>query len=106
MDLNLVVLAGKIAADPERREFASGARLLRLLVAVRQDVPQRRVDVLPVAYWEPPDAIWDADIAIGDRAWVSGTVQRRFWAADEGRRSRLELLAAQVQVRQEGESAT
>lgn len=99
MDLNLVVLAGRIAADPERRQFASGARLLRLLVAVRQDDPHRRVDVLPVAYWNPPDAVWDADVAIGDRAWVSGTVQRRFWAAEEGRRSRLELLAAQVQVR-------
>ena len=72
---------------------------------MRQDEPHRRVDVLPVAYWEPPDALWDADIAIGDRAWVSGTVQRRFWAADEGRRSRLELLAAQVQVRREGASA-
>ncbi len=99
MDLNIVVLAGHIASDPERRSFASGSRLLRLLVAVRQSEPRRRVDVLPVAFWDPPEALWDRDLAVGDRVWVAGSVQRRFWASDEGRRSRLELVAQQAQVR-------
>ncbi len=99
MDLNIVVLAGRIASEPEKRTFASGSRLLRLLVAVRQSEPRRRVDVLPVSFWDPPEDLWIRDLSVGDRAWVAGSVQRRFWAADEGRRSRLELLAQQVQVR-------
>ncbi|NND84312.1 MAG: single-stranded DNA-binding protein [Acidimicrobiia bacterium] len=99
MDLNIVALSGRLAAEPERREFASGSRLLRLLVAVRHSAPHRRVDVLPVAYWDPPQALWDADMEPGMWAWVSGSVQRRFWAGEEGRRSRLELLAVTVQVR-------
>ncbi len=107
MDLNIVVLAGHLAADPERRTFSSGSRLLRLLVAIRQSEPRRRVDVLPVSLWNPPPELWDADLMVGDRAWVAGQVQRRFWAAEEGRRSRLELIAQQVQVRAgEEESAS
>ena len=99
MDLNIVVLAGHIASEPERRTFASGSRLLRLLVAVRQSEPRRRVDVLPVSLWDPPDDLWEKQLGVGDRAWVAGSVQRRFWAAEEGRRSRLELIAQQIQVR-------
>lgn len=99
MDLNIVVLAGSIVSEPERRVFASGTRLLRLLVAVRQAEPRRRVDVLPVSLWDPPDDVWTRDVAVGDRAWVAGSIQRRFWAAEEGRRSRLELIARQVQLR-------
>ncbi len=105
MDLNIVALCGRLAAEAERREFASGSRLLRLLIAVRHTSPHRRVDVLPVAYWDPPQALWDDALEVGMRVWASGSVQRRFWAADEGRRSRLELVAAAVQVRPEEEEA-
>ena len=105
MDLNIVALCGRLATEPERREFASGSRLLRLLIAVRQDPPHRRVDVLPVVYWDPPPGLWEAPFTIGMRVWASGTVQRRFWAGDEGRRSRLELVAAAVQVRPADEGA-
>ena len=55
--------------------------------------------MLPVSLWDPPDDLWDKEVAVGDRAWVAGSIQRRFWAAEEGRRSRLELVAQQVQVR-------
>lgn len=99
MDLNIVVIAGSIVAEPEKRTFASGTRLLRLLVAVRQAEPRRRVDVLPVSLWDPGEELWQLEPAVGDRVWVAGSVQRRFWAAEEGRRSRLELIAQQVQIR-------
>ena len=31
--------------------------------------------------------------------WVAGAVQRRFWSGDDGRRSRLEVVAEQVCLR-------
>lgn len=99
MDLNLVVLAGRLAAPPEIRQFESGARLSRYLVTVRSDVPARRVDVIPVTLWDPPDSLVDAEPGPGHRLWVAGTIQRRFWAGTEGRRSRLELVADQVFLR-------
>lgn len=105
MDLNIVALCGRLASEPERREFASGSRLLRLLIAVRHQAPHRRVDVLPVVYWDPPHALWDEPPEVGMWVWASGTVQRRFWAGDEGRRSRLELVASAVQARPDEEGA-
>jgi single-stranded DNA-binding protein len=42
MDLNLVVLCGRLAVEPELRTFESGTRLMRLLVTVRSDWPQAK----------------------------------------------------------------
>lgn len=99
MDFNLVVISGRLAAPPELRVFESGVRLVRYLITVRTDEPRRRVDVLPVTQWNPPDDDLVPEPEVGRRVWVVGTVQRRFWSNPEGRRSRLEVLAEQVRVR-------
>ena len=96
MDLNLVVLSGRLAAPPELRTFDSGARLVRYLVTCRSTEPRRRVDVLPVTLWDPPAPGELADMTPGTPLWVAGTAQRRFWSEEEGRRSRLEIVADQV----------
>ncbi len=96
MDLNLVVLAGRLAAPPELRQFESGALLARYLITARSEEPAHRVDVLPVTLWDPPAALLEAEPAPGERLWVSGSVQRRFWSGAQGRRSRIEVVADQV----------
>jgi single-stranded DNA-binding protein len=101
MDLNLVVLAGRMAAPPERRVFSGGSRLLRLLVTVRLESPRRRVDVVPITVWDPDDDTWEQEPPPGHRVWVAGSIQRRFWSSDEGRRSRLEIVADQICFREE-----
>jgi single-strand DNA-binding protein len=99
MDLNLVVVSGRLAAPPEIRQFESGARLARFLVTVRSEEPRRRVDVLPVTLWDPADELVARVPQPGTRVWVAGSVQRRFWSASDGRRSRIELVADQVCLR-------
>ncbi len=101
MDLNLVVIAGRLAAPPELRTFDSGSTLIRLLVTVRREEPTPRLDVVPVTVWEPDGDLLDEPIAVGRRIWVAGSIQRRFWDAPDGRRSRLEIIADQVHVRDE-----
>lgn len=96
MDLNLVVLAGRAAIPVEIKVFASGSVYARILVTVRSEMPRRRVDVVPVTIWDPADEV--KAIRQGDRVWVCGSAQRRFWDAPDGRRSRLEVVADQVQV--------
>lgn len=98
MDLNLVVLCGRIATDPELRVFDSGTRLIRYLITVRSDAPRRRVDVVPVTLWDPTDEQVDEPGERGRRIWVCGAVQRRFWESPDGRSSRLEVVAEQVNV--------
>ena len=101
MELNLAVLAGRLAAPPEVRTFDSGSRLIRYLVTVRRDSPPRRVDVLPITRWDPDeDTVADLPAA-GARVWVAGTLQRRFWPPAEGGRSRLEIIAYHVDFRPE-----
>ncbi|MDH3606197.1 MAG: single-stranded DNA-binding protein [Acidimicrobiia bacterium] len=104
MDLNLVVLAGTLAAAPDLREFDSGARLLRMLVTVRSDEPRRRVDVIPVTLWDPPTVLTQETLERGRRVVVCGAAQRRFWEAKEGRRNRVEIVAENVTVRPEAEA--
>ncbi len=99
MDLNLIVLCGRLAVDGELRVFDSGARLIRYLVRTRVDYPRSRVDVVPVAMWDPPDDLFDAPGLKNERIWVCGSVQRRHWDSPDGRRSRIEVVAEQVKLR-------
>ncbi len=98
MDLNLVVLCGRLAAPPEHRLFDSGMSQLRLLVAVASDTPHRRVDLIRVTCWDPNDDLVDGSLTSGKRVWVSGRLQRRLRgeiSADEPR-SGLEVVATNV----------
>ncbi len=106
MDLNLIVLCGRLATDPELRVFDSGTRLMRYLVTVRADYPRRRVDVLPVVLWDPPEGLIEGGPRKGQRVMVVGSAQRRFWEASDGRHSRVEVVAEAVEVREDEEHAT
>ncbi len=96
MDLNLMVLCGQLATNAELRVFDSGTRLIRYLVTVRADHPRRRTDVIPVTLWDPPDDLVDEPGEKGDRIWTCGSVQKRFWESPDGRTSRIEVVAEQV----------
>lgn len=99
IDLNLMVLCGRIATDPEVRQFDSGTRLIRYLITVRSEAPRKRVDVVPVTFWDPTDEQVDEPGERGERIWVCGSVQRRFRESPDGRRSRLEVVAEQITIK-------
>ncbi|HSJ71405.1 MAG TPA: single-stranded DNA-binding protein [Acidimicrobiia bacterium] len=98
MDLNLVVLAGRVATEPEIRTFPSGTTMIRYLVTVRSTEPRRRVDVVPVSLWDPSPNVIEAGDVRGRGVWVAGSVQRRFWADGGDTRSRLEIVAHEVRI--------
>ncbi len=98
MDLNLMVLCGRIATEPEIRVFDSGTRLVRYLITVRSEAPRKRVDVIPVTLWDPDDDQVEEPGERSQRIWVCGSVQRRFWESQDGRRSRLEVVAEQIKL--------
>lgn len=104
MDYNITVLSGRLAATPEIQTSGSGTRLVRYLVTVCSDTPKRRVDVLPVIHWDPTEATIETLRHPGAGVWVSGNVQRRFWGGADGRRSRLEIIAHDIQPSQPGEA--
>jgi single-stranded DNA-binding protein len=104
MDLNLVVIAGRIAAEPDIQTFESGTTLMRLLVTVATKEPRHRLDVIPVVQWNPDtETIVDGPVR-GRRVWVVGALQRRFWSADEGHLSKVEIVAHEVAIREDDPS--
>jgi single-stranded DNA-binding protein len=98
MDLNMVMLEGRLAAAPEYRVLDSGSRMARLLVAVRSEEPNSRLDVLPVVWWEPEDEFVSSPALVGRRVSIGGSVQRRYWESADGRRSKIEVVATRVTI--------
>ena len=96
MDLNLVVVAGRLAVEPEFTIFESGSTVMRLLVTVRSSTPRARIDVIPVTLWDPDAALVADPPKRGDRAMVAGSVERRFWSSSNVRQSRVEIIANEV----------
>lgn len=83
MDFNLVVVAGKLAVEPELRAGAS-----RLLLTVRSVQPTARVDLLDVLAGDPEQA---GGLVPGDSVYAVGALQRRFSPVTG--RSRMEVVA-------------
>lgn len=100
-DLNLAVLCGRLATEPELSVHDSGSRTLTLLVTASSSTPGRRIDVIPVTLYDPPDELIDDLPGANTRVWVTGVVQRRALEWPEGRRARIEIVADQVAVLQE-----
>ncbi|MDJ0924454.1 MAG: single-stranded DNA-binding protein [Acidimicrobiia bacterium] len=98
MDMNTVVLFGRLAAPPEVREFESGSSLVRSLITVRSNAPRRRVDVLPVTLWDPDPGHELLSATAGMAVYAVGSVQRRFWSTEKGRASRLEIVALHAEL--------
>ena len=74
MDLNVVVLCGRLAAAPEVRRFDGGSSLVRYLLTVRSEEPRRRIDVIPVTLWDPDEDDPVGRFSQGDGLWVAGSV--------------------------------
>jgi single-strand DNA-binding protein len=91
--VNVVVLAGTVAADPVERRMPSGDEVTE----IRLSVPEAGKRLLPL-----PIAAWHRDvgkralkgIAKGDDVLVYGTLVRRFYRSGAGARSLTEVVAA------------
>ena len=102
MDLNIVVISGRLAAAPEVRTFDGGATVVRYLVTNRSETPRRRIDVVPVVLWDTDEKA--TELERGDGVWIAGAVQRRFWTDDQNRRSRIEVVARHVEKREDDDA--
>jgi single-stranded DNA-binding protein len=96
LDLNLVILCGRLASAPDLRVSDSGAPELRMLVTVSSDEPRRRIDVLPVTVRNFEEDDLRTLFQPGASLWVTGSVHRRLSHDFGGRTSVLEVVAHQV----------
>jgi single-strand DNA-binding protein len=93
--VNVVVLAGTVAADPVERRMPSGDEVTELRVSVPE--VGKRLLPLPVAVWHHSvgkGAL--AGIAKGDEVLVHGQLVRRFYRSGAGARSLTEVVATGI----------
>jgi len=93
--VNVVVLAGTVAAEPVERRMPSGDQVTEL----RLSVPEtgRRLLPLPVAAWHASvGAAALEGIAKGDPVLVTGHLVRRFYRSGAGARSLTEVVASGI----------
>jgi hypothetical protein len=105
MDINFAVIGGRLVAPPDHQTFDTGSRRSRFLVTVKSDHPQRRIDVIPITFWNPPHDLCDTHLEVGTDVVAVGSIHRRFSDGPEGRRSMLEMQSCAVLLRR-GEGAT
>ena len=92
--VNVVVLAGRLSADPEFAEMPSGDKVARL----RLQVPEagKRVLPLPVAVWDRVPRKGCERLTKGDAVMVRGHLIRRFMRGNGGGRALMEVVASEV----------
>lgn len=93
--VNVVVLAGTIAAEPVERQLPSGDEVTEL----RLSVPEagKRLLPLPVTAWHKAVGTRALkELAKGDEVLVHGTLARRFYRSGAGARSLTEVIASGI----------
>lgn len=100
---NEVLLVGRLAADPVRRELPSGDPLVSFRLVVERPPAARRgargsasvrvptVDTLDCAAWRKDVHRTLTRLAPGDILEVHGALRRRFWRTGTGAASRSEV---------------
>jgi single-strand DNA-binding protein len=102
MDLNIVAITGRLAADPELHSTGNGTDVTTLRIAVgrmkRQGEQRADADFLDVVVWGEQAKYAGRYLAKGRRVAIKGRLQQRTWTTPEGsKRSRLQVVADQVQ---------
>jgi single-strand DNA-binding protein len=104
VSVNVVVLAGTIAADPVERRVPLGEECTE----IRLSVPERSRRLLPL-----PVVAWHAEVGRkplkglrqGDEVLVYGRLVRRFYRSGAGARSLTEVVASGLKRLEPGEEA-
>jgi single-strand DNA-binding protein len=95
MTVNVVVLAGVVAAEPVQRRLPSGDQVTELRVSVPET--GKRLLPLPVAVWHSIVGARALEgIAKGDPVLVHGRLARRFYRSGAGARSLTEVVASEI----------
>ena len=90
--VNVVVLAGTIAADPVQRRMPSGEECTEIRLSVPE--PGRRLLPLPVVAWHAEVGKHLRGLHQGDEVLVFGRLIRRFYRSGAGARSLTEVMAS------------
>ena len=93
LNLNKVVLAGRITADPELKQTVSGFSVLSFTVAVNRsyvsknsEQNERQADFINVVAWRQTAEFISKYFRKGSAICVTGSIQTRSWQDQQGQK--------------------
>ena len=100
MDLNKVMLIGRLTKDPEMRSTASGQQVASFSLATNRyfkdtaGAKQEKVEFHNITAWGKLAEICGQYLAKGRRAYIEGRLQTRDWVGQDGvRRYSTDIVA-------------
>ena len=93
LNLNKVVLAGRMTADPELKQTASGVSVLSFTIAVNRsyvskssEQGERQADFINVVAWRSTAEFISKYFRKGSAICVTGSIQTRSWQDQQGQK--------------------
>ena len=93
LNLNKVVLAGRMTADPELKQTASGVSVLSFSIAVNRgyvskgsEQGERQADFITVVAWRNTAEFISKYFRKGSAICVTGSIQTRTWQDQQGQK--------------------
>ena len=114
LNLNKVVLAGRITADPELKQTPNGVSVLRFTLAVNRrfsknnEQGEQQTDFITMVAWRQTAEFISKYFRKGSAICVTGSIQTRSWQDQQGqRRYATEVVADEAMfVDSRGESGS
>ena len=111
--INRVILVGNLTRDPELRHTPSGTALCKLGIAVNDRIKQgdewvEKANFFDVTVWGAQAESCSRYLAKGRQVAIDGRLDYQTWEKDGQKRSKVEVIAQNVQFlgsRQEGSVA-
>lgn len=95
--MNVVVLLGNLAANPELRHIANGRAVCSFRLAVSRPGGEQ-ADFFTVVAWERQAEICKEYLEKGRRVGIEGRLHYSTWEVEDGKRSKVEIVAHRVQL--------
>ena len=95
--MNIVALIGNLAADPELRYTPGGKAVCTFRLAVSRP-GAAEADFFTVVAWERQAEVCGQYLSKGRRVGVDGRLHQSTWTTDEGKRSKVEVIAHRVEL--------
>ena len=93
LNLNKVVLAGRMTADPELKQTATGVSVLSFTIAVNRsyvskssEQGERQADFINVVAWRQTAEFISKYFRKGSAICVTGSIQTRSWTDNQGQK--------------------
>lgn len=95
--MNIVALVGNLATDPELRHTGGGTAVCTFRLAVSRPGGEQ-ADFFTVVAWERQAEVCAQYLSVGRRVAVDGRLHHSTWEAEDGRRSKVEVVAHRVEM--------